>query len=53
MSDSSTPRGQDRESEEDPSKGPNLLLIYALLVLGLLIAGAVAAMIVWPFYIRR
>jgi len=31
-------------------KGPNLILLYSLLVLGLLGAMAVAALIVWPFY---
>jgi hypothetical protein len=40
----------EREEEE---KGPNLFLVYSLLALGLLAAMAVAAMIVWPFYVRR
>jgi hypothetical protein len=38
---------------EDKSKGPNLILLYALLALGLLAAMAFAAMVVWPFYVRR
>jgi len=38
---------------EQEQKGPNLILLYALLALALLIAMAVAAMIVWPFYQRR
>jgi hypothetical protein len=42
----------DRPDEEKQS-GPNLAVIYFLLLLGLLLAAAVAAMIVWPFYIRR
>lgn len=29
------------------------MLIYALLAFGLLAAAAIAAMIVWPFYVRR
>lgn len=34
-------------------KGPNLVLIYALVALGALLAMACAAMIVWPFYHRH
>jgi len=41
-----------RESDQEP-KGPNLILLYALLALALLGAMAFAAMIVWPFYLRR
>jgi len=41
------------ESQKIESKGPNLFLLYALLLLALLGAMAVAAMIVWPFYQRR
>jgi hypothetical protein len=40
----------DQGSQE---KGPNLFVLYALLALALLGAMAVAAMIVWPFYVRR
>jgi hypothetical protein len=40
------------ESEQE-QKGPNLILLYTLLALALLGAMAVAAMIVWPFYVRR
>jgi hypothetical protein len=44
----------DRVDEEPKtSKGPNLFILYALLALALLGAMAVAAMIVWPFYVRR
>ncbi len=39
--------------EQQESKGPNLILLYFLLALALLGAMAVAAMIVWPFYLRR
>ena len=38
---------------EPPSRGPNLTLIYTLIVLAMLAAVAVAAMIVLPFYNRR
>jgi hypothetical protein len=40
------------ESDEE-QKGPNLILLYALLGLALLAAMAFAVMIVWPFYLRR
>jgi hypothetical protein len=40
------------EPEEEP-KGPNLILFYSLLVLALLASAAFAAMIVWPFYLRK
>jgi len=39
--------------QEPESKGPNLILMYALLALAILAAMGVAAMIVWPFYVRR
>jgi hypothetical protein len=43
-----------RESgPETEPKGPNLILLYALLALGLLAAAGFAAMVVWPFYLRR
>jgi len=35
--------------KEEP-KGPNLVVAYGLMVLALLIAFAIAAFIVWPFY---
>ena len=38
---------------ETGNKGPNLILLYALLALGLLVAMGFAAMIVWPFYLRK
>jgi hypothetical protein len=40
------------ERKTEP-KGPNLLLLYALLALGLLAATGFAAMVIWPFYGRR
>ena len=42
---------EDRASEE--RGGPNLTLIYSLIALALVAAIAVAALIVFPFYIRR
>jgi len=41
------------DEERETGKGPNLFVLYALLALALLGAMAVAAMIVWPFYMRR
>jgi hypothetical protein len=40
-------------ADKEKATGPNLALIYGLIVLGFLAAFAVAAMIVWPFYTRR
>jgi hypothetical protein len=42
-------------NEEDLEKpqGPNLVLVYSLIALGLLIAIVFAAIIVWPFYKAR
>ncbi len=44
---------QESPGDETPAKGPNLVLLYSLLALGLLAAMAFAAAIVWPFYIQR
>ena len=45
---------EDEEKNAEPDKsGPNLILLYSLIALGFLAAMAVAAMIVWPFYVRR
>jgi hypothetical protein len=41
------------DHEEDPDKGPNLVLLYGLLVLALAAAIGFALMIVMPFYHRR
>ncbi len=45
----------EKEKEDAPSgdKGPNLILLYALLALGILGAMVFAAMVVYPFYLRR
>jgi len=42
-----------RPGEPAPGRGPNLTLIYSLIVLAMLAAIAVAAFIVLPFYRRR
>jgi hypothetical protein len=53
MSSSERPQGSENASEEQPSKGPNLTLIYSLLGLAILLAIVIAALIVLPFYQRR
>jgi hypothetical protein len=43
-------------TESDPEQGksgPNLILLYTLLVVAILAAVGFAAMVVWPFYQRR
>lgn len=48
---------EDRKVEsaenEEPTKGPSLILMYSLIALAMLVATAIAAMIVLPFYLRR
>jgi hypothetical protein len=44
---------RDPSEEAEPSKGPNLALIYGLIALALVAAIALAVMIVMPFYLRR
>jgi len=39
--------------DQDETGGPNLKIIYGLIVLALMAAIAVAALIVFPFYLRR
>jgi hypothetical protein len=39
--------------DQDETGGPNLKIIYGLIVLALVAAIAVAALIVFPFYVRR
>ncbi len=49
-------KGAGREPEDPevtPQRGPNLTLIYSLIVLAMIAALAIAAMIVLPFYHRR
>jgi flagellar biosynthesis protein FliP len=43
----------ENSSEDEPSSGPNLTLIYAFITLALAAAIAFALMIVIPFYQRR
>jgi hypothetical protein len=38
---------------DDPSRGPNLTLLYGLIALALAAAIAIATLIVLPFYRRR
>ncbi len=47
-------RGPDAHRDEDePSQGPNLVLLYSLIALAMAVAIALAAWIVLPFYLRR
>ena len=41
------------KEQDEPSRGPNLTLIYSLMALALLVAIGCAALIVLPFYHRR
>jgi hypothetical protein len=43
----------DASSEDPPSQGPNLTLLYSLIGLALVLAIGFAMMIVFPFYRRR
>lgn len=49
------PENRKAENPEDgePSKGPSLILMYSLIALAILVAIAIAAIIVLPFYERR
>lgn len=40
-------------TDDEPSKGPNLVLLYSILALALLVAIGLAVSIVLPFYHRR
>ena len=42
-----------QDSVDEQSNGPNLTIFYVLIALALLAAIAIAALIVFPFYIRR
>ncbi|MGH9590491.1 MAG: hypothetical protein ACRD25_08845 [Terracidiphilus sp.] len=48
---------ENRKSEtpenDEPSKGPSLVLMYSLIALAMVVATAIAALIVLPFYLRR
>ncbi|HEX4029675.1 MAG TPA: hypothetical protein VHX20_04885 [Terracidiphilus sp.] len=41
------------QGDEEPSSGPNLVLLYSLIALALLLAIFLAGLIVLPFYRRR
>jgi len=54
MNDGERPRaGRQCESDDEPSKGPSLTLLYSLIVLALAAAIGLAWMIVLPYYRRR
>ena len=54
MNESNSPQsGPGGDLEVSPSKGPNLVLLYGLLLLGLAAATGFALLIVLPFYHRR
>lgn len=44
---------QQDPSNDEPSKGPSLILLYSLIALALAAAIGLAALIVRPFYLRR
>ena len=46
-------RQPESADKEEPSRGPSLVLMYSLIALAILVAIAVAAIIVLPFYQRR
>jgi hypothetical protein len=50
---SENPYGSPEPEPESESKGPNLVLLYSILALGLLAAIGFAVMVIWPFYLRR
>ena len=47
------PATPESDSDNPPSGGPNLALIYTLIVLALVAAIGLAMLIVLPFYQRR
>jgi hypothetical protein len=49
----SEPVQRQSETDDTPSQGPNLTLIYSFLALALATAIGLALMIVLPFYHRR
>lgn len=54
MSDATKKPGDLTKSEpEQEPKGPNLILLYTLLALALVVAITFAALVVWPFYLRK
>lgn len=53
MSDAERPDPAQKNQAGEPDQGPNLVLLYSLIALALAAAIALAAFIVWPFYLRR
>jgi hypothetical protein len=60
MNDAQSPDGDQNdaadgkeEAGDEPSRGPNLVLLYSLIALALAVAIGIAALIVLPFYQRR
>jgi hypothetical protein len=49
----SDPKLNPPDAENEPSQGPNLILIYSLIALALVAAIGFAFLIVLPFYNRR
>ena len=47
------PRKHLTDAELEENSGPNLFVLYALVAAGILLAMAFAAMVIWPFYLRR
>ena len=52
----SKPTGPDPTPNDEvnsPNRGPNLTLVYGLIVLAMIVAIVIAAMVVLPFYQHR
>jgi hypothetical protein len=47
------PAGPGDKSQDSPSQGPSLTLLYSMIALALAVAIAFAMLIVLPFYLRR
>ena len=54
MNDPDRPGADSKDADGDEAaQGPNLILLYSLIALALAVAIGLAALIVWPFYMRR
>jgi hypothetical protein len=54
MNDADRPEAGQKDADRGESApGPNLILLYSLIALALAVAIGLAALIVWPFYMRR
>lgn len=54
MNDAERPEtGKEESPGDEPSQGPNLVLLYSLIALAMAVAIGLAALIVRPFYLRR